>query len=121
MLVMLVMLVMLALLALLVPLVLLDLPVLPALLVLPVLPVLPVPLDLLVLLDFLELQELPPTPKLVLFSFAVIFNISSNLTDHKQLTRPQHMTEMTATSKKPITSPTPYNTKQPPKLASERP
>lgn len=84
----------------------------PALLVLPVL------LDL---LDLLELQELPPTPNLVLFFFAVTFNIYPNLIDYKLLTCPQHMTEMTATSKKPITSPTPYNTKQPPKLASERP
>ena len=107
-------------LALLVPLVLLDLPALsalPALLVLPVPLVLPVLLDL---LDLLELQELPPTPKLVLFSFAVTFNIYPNLVDYKLLTCPQSMTEMTATSKKPITSPTPNNTKQPPKLASER-
>jgi len=97
---------------LLVPLVLLDLPALLALLVL---------LVPLVLLYLLELQELPPTPKLVLFFFAVTFNISPNLVDYKPLTCPQNMTEMTATSKKPITSPTPYNTKQPPKLASERP
>lgn len=77
-------------------------------------------LALLVLLDLLELQELPPTPKLVLFFFAVTFNIYPNLVDYKPLTCPQNMTEMTATSKKSITSPTPYNTKQPPKLASER-
>jgi len=84
---------------------------LPALLVLPVL------LDL---LDLLELQELPSTPNLVLFFFAVTFNIYPNFIDYKLLTCPQNMTGMTATSKKPIISPTPDNIKQPPKLASER-
>lgn len=80
----------------------------------------PVLLVLLVLLDLLELQELSPTPNLVLFSFAVTFNIYPNLVDYKPLTCPQSMTDMTAISKKSITSPTPYNTKQPPKLESER-